>query len=645
MAEREVGMTARTAARPVFISYASPDAATAEIVVGALERAGHTCWIAPRDVEPGALYAGEIVGAINDCRVVVLVLSARSVASTHVGKELERASSKNRRIIALRTDATPLPRAFEYFLSESQWIEVGPGGIEQAASRLAESMGRHLGTAPIVSLQPSNPPALNKLSIAVLPFANMSGDAEQEYFSDGISEDIITDLSKISSLSVISRNSSFTFKGRHVDLPQVARALKVSHVLEGSVRRSGNRVRITAQLIDGVTNNHIWAERYDRELNDIFALQDEISLSIVTALKLKLFPAEKHAIEDRGTDNVQAWEMYLRARALISLFGPKEVARAIELFRELLQLDPRFARGWHGFRRAIFASLVTQPEGREAREAELAETGARIAALAPDSWWALSVRCGEAYARRDWADAEATSSALLEAAPKSEISVIHQRAGVQATLGRAREASETNEATVRLDPLSLQISTYQQVYLDNAGRFDDAQTEYLRSRDLAGDRAMCEWLALMRLWRRKDLGLAALIAQFQVFLKHESVPMAFHKILVDQLGDPEAACTTLRAAVDDPANQDPTRLHVISWYADHFGARDVAFDAMRRMLTGPLQLSRLYPLWWPFESNLRTDPRFKDLVREVGLADYFRQSGNWPEFCKPVGEHDFECAD
>ena len=151
-------------------------------------------------------------------------------------------------------------------------------------------------------------------AICVLPFANMSGDPEQEYFSDGITEDIITDLSKVSALAVISRNSAFMYKGKHVDVTKVARELKVSHVLEGSVRKAGGRVRITAQLVDGSSNDHVWAERYDRDLNDIFALQDEISEAIVKALKLKLLPEEKKAIEQRGTDNVEAYNLYLMAR-------------------------------------------------------------------------------------------------------------------------------------------------------------------------------------------------------------------------------------------------------------------------------------------------------------------------------------------
>jgi adenylate cyclase len=188
-----------------------------------------------------------------------------------------------------------------------------------------------------------------RLSVCVLPFSNMSGDAEQEYFSDGISEDIITDLSKVSALVVVSRNSAFMYKGKNVDLPKVARELKVSHVLEGSVRKSGGRVRITAQLIDGATNAHVWAERYDRDLNDIFALQDEISEAIVKALKLKLLPEEKKAIEHRGTENVEAYNLYLMARqySVIASLGDARMADAIlRLCRRAIELDPNYARAW-----------------------------------------------------------------------------------------------------------------------------------------------------------------------------------------------------------------------------------------------------------------------------------------------------------
>jgi adenylate cyclase len=195
--------------------------------------------------------------------------------------------------------------------------------------------------------QAASPP--HRLSVCVLPFANMSGDPEQEYFSDGISEDIITDLSKVSSLWVAARNTAFTFKGKHVDVPQVARQLKVSHVLEGSVRKAGGRVRITAQLVDGATGGHVWAERYDRDLNDIFALQDEISQAIVAALKLKLLPEEKKAIEQRGTNDPEAYKLYLMARQynITGNFGSARRSEAIvRLCRRAIEIDPNYARPW-----------------------------------------------------------------------------------------------------------------------------------------------------------------------------------------------------------------------------------------------------------------------------------------------------------
>src|SRR5262249_1763607 len=150
-------------------------------------------------------------------------------------------------------------------------------------------------------------PTLAKPSIAVLPFVNMSGDPEQEYFSDGITEDIITDLSKVSTLNVLSRNTTFTLKGKAVDIGQIAQRLKVGYVVEGSVRKAGGRVRITAQLIDAGRDSHVWGERYDRELKDIFALQDEIVQAIVAALKVRLLPAEKRAIESRSTHDSKAY--------------------------------------------------------------------------------------------------------------------------------------------------------------------------------------------------------------------------------------------------------------------------------------------------------------------------------------------------
>jgi len=187
-------------------------------------------------------------------------------------------------------------------------------------------------------------------SIAVLPFTNMSGDQEQEYFSDGISEDIITDLSKIAGLMVVARNSSFTYKGRSVDIRTVGRELGVRSVLEGSIRRAGNRVRVTAQLIDATNGAHLWADRYDRDLTDIFEVQDDVTHRIVDALKVTLSPAENARTTDTGTTNTEAYDCCLRGRDF--LFGGTKSRHTFEqslsFFTRAIELDPGYGQAYAG---------------------------------------------------------------------------------------------------------------------------------------------------------------------------------------------------------------------------------------------------------------------------------------------------------
>jgi len=257
-----------------------------------------------------------------------------------------------------------------------------------------------------------------KLSVCVLPFANMSGDAEQEYFSDGISEDIITDLSRVSALSVVSRNSAFRYKGQNVDLPKVAAELKVTHVLEGSVRKVGKRVRITAQLIDGRIDSHVWAERWDRDLDDIFALQDEISEKIVAALKVSLLPEEKKAIERRDTENTDAYETFLMARQTYvteNMTDPVKAERVIALSRRAIEIDPNYARAWcllaTAQRRQTYAGQGGGDGGIAAAEQALA--------LDPTLADAHAVRLGKLLEVRDYEQARAVAELALKLDPES----------------------------------------------------------------------------------------------------------------------------------------------------------------------------------------------------------------------------------
>ncbi|MGN7806769.1 TPR end-of-group domain-containing protein [Ensifer sp. 22521] len=231
------------------------------------------------------------------------------------------------------------------------------------------------GAAPKAAL------AKEKPSIAVLPFDNMSGDPEQEYFSDGITEDIITDLSKISGLSVIARNSAFTYKGKLVDIQDVCRRFHVATVLEGSVRKAGQRVRITAQLIDGKDGTHLWADRYDRDLTDIFAIQDEITHTIVEQLKVKLLPEEKKAIGQAPTANVEAYTNYLRGREFFHTRTKGSLQLARRLFARAADLDPNYARAYAGI--ADCDSALHAWHGAEISLEALLATCAKALALDP----------------------------------------------------------------------------------------------------------------------------------------------------------------------------------------------------------------------------------------------------------------------
>jgi adenylate cyclase len=185
-------------------------------------------------------------------------------------------------------------------------------------------------------------------SVAVLPFVNMSGDPEQEYFSDGITEDIITDLSKVSGLFVVARNTAFTYKGKHVDVQEVAKRLGVNFILEGSVRKAGARVRVTGQLINGKDSGHVWADRFDRDLTDIFAIQDEITHAIVEQLKVKLLPQEKKSIGQTPTGNVEAYTYYLRGRQFLHRHSKSYYQLARRMFAKAVELDPAYARAYAG---------------------------------------------------------------------------------------------------------------------------------------------------------------------------------------------------------------------------------------------------------------------------------------------------------
>ena len=332
----------------IFLSYAREDVDSAKRLAEAVGHAGHDVWW-DRHIQGGSRFTMEIDRALKDAEVVIVLWTDASVESAWVQDEAAEGRDSDRLVPVSLNGCRP-PLGFRQFHT----IELGAWKGEGEPLQMDEllgAIGKTAGTkSPAKSSEkPAEQQASNQISICVLPFVNMSGDPEQEYFSDGITEDIITDLSKVSALLVIARNTAFTFKGKVMDVKDVARALNVTHVMEGSVRKAGDRVRITAQLIDSVTGGHVWADRYDRDLTDIFAIQDEISKAIVAALRVKLLPAEKKAIEARGTSSVEAYNLYLMARQQWTEGSLGDIRRQetiVRICEQALTFDSKYAQAW-----------------------------------------------------------------------------------------------------------------------------------------------------------------------------------------------------------------------------------------------------------------------------------------------------------
>jgi adenylate cyclase len=321
-------------------------------------------------------------------------------------------------------------------------------------------------------------------SIAVLPFANMSGDAEQEYFADGISEDIITALSKLPQLFVIARNSAFTFKGKNVNIGEVGRSLGVRHVLEGSVRKSGGRVRITAQLIDATTGGHLWAERFDRQLTDIFAVQDDVTSHIVSALALNLSGGDRRSIVAERTENQEAYDLFLRGRELWWAFAPEANREAERLLRRAAALDPGFAPGF-AFLAATLANAYANGWAEAPAEALAeAESAARQAVKLderyPYALWSLAMTLS--WRRRN---DEALGAAEKAIAFNPSFADGHSMVGVLLHFsGRSAEAVGFFDRAMALDPHFNSIFLYfraQAAY--QLGQYDEA-VSFLKRRIL-----------------------------------------------------------------------------------------------------------------------------------------------------------------
>ena len=327
------------------------------------------------------------------------------------------------------------------------------------------------GAVAVPGPQPQRSPVADKPSIAVLPFVNMSDDSKQEYFSDGITEDLITDLSKISGLFVASRNAVFRFKGEAVEPKQVGRDLEVRYLLEGSVRKAGDRVRISAQLIDAGTGYHLWAERYDRDLKDIFALQDEITEKIVKALEVKLTEAEQEQVARRYTDNLEAYDCFLRGRAYQERGSKGSIAQAREMFERAIELDPTFAGAYAILSYSYFRDWFSQwSEDRQALERAF-EAAKKAVALDDSLPLAHTYLAWACLWKKQHEKAIAEGERAIGLDPN--FAEGYARLGqILSLAGRPEEGLGLVKKAMRLDP------HYPPTYLNNLGRAYYAMGQY-----------------------------------------------------------------------------------------------------------------------------------------------------------------------
>ncbi len=347
--------------------------------------------------------------------------------------------------------------------------------VNKALEKNLELRYQNLGEF-IQNLKKALPVTVPKIekSIAVLPFTNMSADPEQDYFCDGLAEELINALTHIRDLRVVARTSAFSFKGKDVDIGEIGKKLKVDKVLEGSVRKAGNRLRITAQLINVEDGYHLWSERYDREMEDIFAIQDEVTLAIVDKLKVDLLGGEKEKLVKRYTENMEAYNLYLKGRYFWNKRTGDGLKKAIEFFQEAIENDPSYAPAYSGLSDSfsVFGFYGFSPS----REAFPKAKAAAQKALKIDDTLAeahVSIAYISIFYDWDWDNAESSLKRALEINPGYAYAH-HVYACYLAIIGRFDESIAEMKRAVEIDPLSIRFHTELGNYFGWAGRLDEA---------------------------------------------------------------------------------------------------------------------------------------------------------------------------
>jgi TolB-like protein/Tfp pilus assembly protein PilF len=624
----------------IFLSYASQDAEVARRICDALRAVGLDVWFDQSELRGGDAWDASIRRQIRECALFVPIISANTQAREEgyfrrewnlaVNRTLDMADGKAF-LLPVVIDATVdvnarVPEKFR----EVQWTHLPAGDAPAAFANRVQRLLAGSGASAARPTPPAVAPAAaaaaaDMPSVAVLPFVNMSRDEENEYFADGLSEELLNVLAKIRGLRVASRTSAFSFKGKGVDIPTIAEKLNVATVLEGSVRRSGKRVRITVQLIEVASDSHLWSETYDRELEDIFAVQDDIAQSVVKELRAALLGAPAETATTRTTaaevrvaaagrsDNPEAYQLYLQGKFFGERTTQADTDRAIALFRQALALDPDFALAWTGLSRIhqLQAGFGFAPidEGFErAREA-----AQRALQLSPDLA-AAHVELGLVQQGHDWdwAAADASFRRALELAPGDAHALV-AAAGLARVLGRLDEGLELMRKAVALDPLSARAHRQLGLCHVVAGRRDDALAAFKVALDLNPTAGLTHaFMAITRLLQghaREALPVAA--AESHDVFRNLALTMIHHS-----LGQPAESEHAMQAMIDGYGWT--AAFQVAEAYA-YRGEVDKAFEWLDRAYA-QRDPGVTYSAKDEFLSALHGDPRWQAHLQRMGLA-------------------------
>ncbi len=616
------------ATKAVFLSYAREDTDAARRIAEVLRSSGIEVWFDQRELRGGDAWDQKIRQQVKACALFVPIISASTQSRPEGYFRLEWRLADQRTHLMGRNKTFVLPVCVDQtpdagadvpdsFLAV-QWTRLPGGETPPAVAEHVRRLLAGVGTAQSRSAAPPpSPPRLTDAvpavagnSVAVLAFANLSNDAENEFFSDGISEELINVLVRVPGLKVSARTSAFHFKGRNTPIPDIARQLGVAYVVEGSVRKAGDRVRITAQLIKAADGFHVWSDTFTRDLKDIFAVQDEIAGLIAKSLSLTLGATVRVAREV----NPAAYRLFLEGRTIFYREVPSEYERAIQCYRQSLEIDPESALTWAWLALGYGMSAGSGVYGIESGSRLGREAAQRAIALDPDLAKGHFARAFiELLYGWDWKQASALLARALELAP-GDVETMSMVAHLAGITGRCDEAIRLAGKAVELDPLNYFSNYALARSLGLAGRFEEMekQSDRMISLNTAGLRSrLFLFLALLFQGRTDEAAKAA-----------EEVPagwarqtaLACARFAQGRLEESEAALEELKAKDGTHAAYQVAQVHAFrgdidqayAWLEESYRVRDSGTALMRCD---------------PLMRNLHSDPRWLPFLRKIKLTD------------------------